>query len=188
MLWHRQAMFKSIGNKLCSSAEGRIWTRGPRHQIASRLNAGWQTDWAIEDRAKNLNSTARPYDQRGFSPLDPTVSWLSHLALAIYIHFSHHLIQRKPLVSNPGMHHGTCVTHVPWCISGSLTRVGGENVTGIPGACANRNFTYLARGPWGRNILFVGVHIWIVYIHNQNVDFGISVTMVKHPSIIINPH
>ena len=85
MLWHRQAIFKSKGNKLCSSAECRIWTRGPRHQIASRLNARWQTDWAIEDQAKNLNSTARPYDQRAFSPLDPTVSWLSHLALAIYI-------------------------------------------------------------------------------------------------------
>ena len=26
-----------------------------------------------------------------------------------------------PLVSDPGMHHGTCVTHVPWCIPGSLT-------------------------------------------------------------------
>ena len=33
--------------------------------------------------------------------------------------------QRKPLVSHPGMHHGTCVTHVMWCMSGSLTR-GGE--------------------------------------------------------------
>ena len=85
MLWHRQAIFKSKGDKLCSSAECRIWTRGPRHQIASRLNARWQTDWAIEDQAKNLKSTARPYDQRAFSPLDPTVSWLSHLALAVYI-------------------------------------------------------------------------------------------------------
>ena len=176
MLWHRQAIFKSKGNKLCYSAACRIWTWGPRHQIASRLNAHWQTDWAIEDQAKtwtrqpvplisehsahltplfswlshlalaiyifvvvnfdalaqasdiqierrqvvflcwmqdlnpgpqtpnrqqtecsltnrlsyrgsskNLNSTARPYDQRAFSPLDPTVSWLSHLALAIYI-------------------------------------------------------------------------------------------------------
>ena len=85
MLWHRQAIFKSKGDKLCSSAESRIWTRDPRHQIASRLNARWQTDWAIEDQTKNLNSTARPYDQRAFSPLDPTVSWLSHLALAIYI-------------------------------------------------------------------------------------------------------
>ena len=36
-------------------------------------------------KLKNLNSTARPYGQRAFSPLDPTVSWLSHLALAIYI-------------------------------------------------------------------------------------------------------
>ena len=85
MLWHRQVIFKSKGDKLCFSAEGRIWTRGPRHQIASKLNARWQTDSAIEDQAKNLNSTARPYDQRAFSPLDPTVSWLSHLALAIYI-------------------------------------------------------------------------------------------------------
>ena len=85
MLWHRQAILKSKGDKSCSSADCRISTRGPRHQIASRLNARWQTDWAIEDQAKNLNSTAHPYDQGAFSPLDPTVSWLSHLALAIYI-------------------------------------------------------------------------------------------------------
>ena len=26
-----------------------------------------------------------------------------------------------PRVSDPDMHHGTCVTHVPWCMSGSLT-------------------------------------------------------------------
>ena len=52
MLWHRQAIFKSKGDKLCSSAECRIWTRGPRHQNASSLNAHWQTDWAIEDQAK----------------------------------------------------------------------------------------------------------------------------------------
>ena len=56
--------------------------------------------------------------------------------------------KRKTLVSDPGMHHVTCVTHVPWCMSGSLTHGGGENVPGIPGACATRNFTYLARGPW----------------------------------------
>ena len=33
-------------------------------------------------------------------------------------------------------------------MSGSLTHGGGENVPGIPGACANCNFTYLVRGPW----------------------------------------
>ena len=36
-------------------------------------------------KLKNLNSAARPYDQRAFSPLDPTAVWLSHLALAIYM-------------------------------------------------------------------------------------------------------
>ena len=46
------------------------------------------------------------------------------------------------------MHHGTCVTRELRCLSGSLTRGGGENVPGIPGACATRNFTYLVRGPW----------------------------------------
>ena len=27
-----------------------------------------------------------------------------------------------PRVSDPDMHHGTCVTHVPWCMPGSLTK------------------------------------------------------------------
>ena len=26
-----------------------------------------------------------------------------------------------PRVSDPDMHHGTCLTHVPWCMPGSLT-------------------------------------------------------------------
>ena len=65
MLWHRQAIFESKGDKLSSSAECRI-------RISSRLDAHWQTNWAIEDQAKYLNPTARPYDQRAFSPLDPT--------------------------------------------------------------------------------------------------------------------
>ena len=44
--------------------------------------------------------------------------------------------ERAPRVSDPDMYHCTCVTHVPWCMSGSLTsRVfskvsGGENVPG----------------------------------------------------------
>ena len=61
--------------------------------------------------------------------------------------FPRHRRQGKQPVSDPGMHHGTCVNHVPWCMSGSLTSGGGENVPGIPGACATRNFTYLVRGP-----------------------------------------
>ena len=64
--------------------------------------------------------------------------------------FPRHRLQRKPSVSDPGMHHGTCVTHVPWCMSGSLTRGAGKNVPGIPGSCATHNFAYLARGPCHR--------------------------------------
>ena len=61
--------------------------------------------------------------------------------------FPRQRLQRKPVVSNPGMHHDTCVTHVTWCMSRSLICGGGQNVPGIPGVCATRNFTYLARGP-----------------------------------------
>ena len=82
MLCHRQAIFESKGDKLTF-----CWMRdsnqGLCNRISSKLNARWQTDRAIEDHAKNLNSIAHPYDQRAFSPLDPTADWLSHLALAI---------------------------------------------------------------------------------------------------------
>ena len=61
--------------------------------------------------------------------------------------FSRHRLQRKPLVSDPSMHHGTCATHVPCCMSGSLTCGGGENIPGDASACATRNFAYVARGP-----------------------------------------
>ena len=59
-----------------------------------------------------------------------------------------HWLQRKPLVSDTGMHHGTCVTHVSWCMPGLLNRGGGENVPDIPGVCSTLNFTYPVRGLW----------------------------------------
>ena len=71
MLWHRQAIFKSKGDKLCSSAECRIWTRGPRHQIASRLNARWQTDWAIEDQDKTWTRQPVPMISEHSAHLTP---------------------------------------------------------------------------------------------------------------------
>ena len=48
-----------------------------------------------------------------------------------------------PRISDPDMHLGTCVTHVPWCMSVSLTSGfpwKSENVSGIPGACTTHNF------------------------------------------------
>ena len=57
-----------------------------------------------------------------------------------------------PRVSDPVMHHGTCITHVPWCMPGSLTSGflwsrWRENVPSIPGVRVTPNFTYLVRGP-----------------------------------------
>ena len=76
----------------------------------------------------------------------------AHLpGMPVYL-FSRHRLQRNPLVSDPGMHHGTCITHVPWCMSGWLTRGGGKNVPGIPGARATRNFSYLVKCPCGVHI------------------------------------
>ena len=46
--------------------------------------------------------------------------------------FPHYRLQRKPLVSDPSMHHGTCVTHMPWCMSGSLIRGGGKTSPAFP--------------------------------------------------------
>ena len=76
-------------------------------------------------------------------------------------------LKRKPLVSDPGMHHSTCATHVPWCMSGSLTRYGGGNVPGIPGACSTRNFVYLVRGPWV-NSVYHCLTLWVPLLSGLN--------------------
>ena len=64
-----------------------------------------------------------------------------HLRREYREHYPRHRLQRKPLFSDPVMHHGTYVTHVLWCMPGSLTLCGGGNVPGIPGA-------WLVRGRW----------------------------------------
>ena len=83
--------------------------------------------------------------------------------------FPRHRLHKKLLVSDPGMHHGTCVTHVPWCMSGSLTRGGGENVPGIPGACATRSFRYLIWGP-----------LILIYLQDSIEDTPDFITPQKH--------
>ena len=80
--------------------------------------------------------------------LPDTQNWGLRMRRECQERFPRHWHQSKPLVSDPGMHHSMCVTHVPWCMSGSLTLGRGENVPGIPGACATRNFAYLVWGPW----------------------------------------
>ena len=61
--------------------------------------------------------------------------------------FTHHRLQRKPLVSDLSMRHARAVMHV-----GIANPRGGEHVPGIPGACATRNFAYLVSNPWRRPV------------------------------------
>ena len=86
MLWHRQAIFESKGDKLSSSAEGRIRTQrvSDTYSPADWMPADKPTELS-RIKLTNLNSAARPHDQQAFSPPAPTAIWHSHLALAIYI-------------------------------------------------------------------------------------------------------
>ena len=85
MLWHRQAISESKRDKLFP-----LLNAGFRPKVSDTYSPA---DWMPADKPtelsriklKNLNSTARPYDQQAFSPLDLTASWLSHLAMAIYM-------------------------------------------------------------------------------------------------------
>ena len=109
-----------------------------------------------------------------------------------------------PRFSDPDMYHGTSMTHVPWCMLGSLTVVSfedgvGENVPDIPCACTTRNFAYLVRGPWGNNLLVGGfarqgysVHNWIkrkvldiLYYKQQPATAGKSVALQKRLSYLL---
>ena len=69
--------------------------------------------------------------------------------------------------------------HVPWCVSASLTRSCGENVPGIAGACATRNFTHMLRGPWDSYQVFIILYLSILLtthiftiLHKPNDEMG----------------
>ena len=64
--------------------------------------------------------------------LPDTQNRVLHMRRECRERFPRHRLQRKSLISDPNMHHGTCVTHVPWCMSGSLTKGGGEKFPAFP--------------------------------------------------------
>ena len=67
--------------------------------------------------------------------------------------FTRHRLQRKTLVSDPSMHHGTCVTHVLWCMSGSLTRGDGEKRSRHSRRMRNPQFYVSGKRPVGLSVL-----------------------------------
>ena len=64
----------------------------------------------------NLELHGRPVNDSGDGPLTRYINvWVAH-APGMPGTFS-----LPPPASDPDMHHGTCVTHVPWCMPGSLS-------------------------------------------------------------------
>ena len=131
-----------------------IWTQQP----AANIVLFWKVCWSVNSSVDG--------------PLTRYVKLRVAHALGMPETFSPPRLQRKPLVHEPGLHHGTCVT---WCMSGSLTRGGGENVLGIHGVCAPRNFTNLTRGPFGRSLLEGVTSQWMtILIQSISSKAGIN--------------
>ena len=118
-----------------SVSDPNLWTTKTQYRSDYRL------------KAMRVPGCKRPASCRNMGLLSGTHNCGLHMRRECREHFPYHRFQRQPLVSDPSMHRGTCVTHVPWCMSGSLTRAGRENVPGIPSVWATRNFGYLVKGP-----------------------------------------
>ena len=89
--------------------------------------------------------------------------------------FPRHQLQRKPLVSNPGMHHGTCVVHVPWCMSGSLTRGGRGKRTRHSRRMRDPQFYVSGKRPMvhiPRDVLFNAISISKWDVESGNLTFA----------------
>ena len=69
-------------------------------------------------------SSTRSYQSHEKTPLTRFVKLWLRMCRECRERYPHQRLLRKPLVSDPGIHHGTCVTHVPWCMSGLQTRGG----------------------------------------------------------------
>ena len=87
--------YSTVRSETLTWREWGLWSSSAESRIRTQRVSETQSsaDWMPADKPtelsriklKNLNSTARPYDQQAFSPPDPTAIWHSHLALAIYI-------------------------------------------------------------------------------------------------------
>ena len=83
----------------------------------------------------------------------------------------------SPQVSDPDMHHGTCVTHVPWCMPGSLTRSflwnrrRGKTFPAFPAHAQPAILRIWYEAHW----LIYAKNIWLVYVSgffiNQHVSY-----------------
>ena len=81
-----------------------------------------------------------------------------------------------PLISDPDMHHGTCLTYVPWCMSGSLTsgflwnRWRGKRSRHIRRMC-NTQFCVTGKRPMPVKAILNICGMYTTYIHWKHSTF-----------------
>ena len=106
---------------------------------------------------KYTNKNIQQYTKTGFPRRLGSNTGHSHGPLARYVklRFVHApgmpgTFSPPPRVSDPDMHQGTCMTHVPWCIPGSLTSsfIGSRWWGKRSRRMRHLQFSYLVRGPW----------------------------------------
>ena len=93
--------------------------------------------------------------------------------------FPRHWLQRKPLVSDLGMHHATCVTHVPWCMSVSLACDGGETFPAFA-AHAQPAILRIWQEDHGHRIPSIKLMYWTLLTCNVYVSYVTAGINVNH--------
>ena len=91
--------------------------------------------------------------------------------------FPRRWFKRKLLVSDHGMHHGTCVTHVPWCMSGSLTCGDGKTFPAFP-AHAHPQFCVSGKRPICR------IRMKLIIIHAPLLSLNIFTFYIFHIRVV----
>ena len=104
----------------------------------------------------------------GYGPLTSYVKLRFAHAPGMPGTFSHHRLQRKPLVSDPGMHHGTCVTHVPWQHVGIAKPRWREKRSRYSRRMRNLQFYSSGKGPIGLQLAVLPA-VWLAY---PNIEWG----------------
>ena len=79
----------------------------------------YDTSWC---RHNNTLSFQPVCDIRWHTPVMPWASCQMRKIASAHAPGMPGTFSPPPRVNDPDMHHGTCLTHVPWCMPGSLTR------------------------------------------------------------------
>ena len=100
--------------------------------------------------------------------------------------FPRRRLQRKPLVSDPAMHHVTCVTHVPWCMSGSLDPSGGETFP----AHAHPQFSVSVKRPMHlKHLMLHSIFKYsISFVWHFNITHAINYYIPDYVNVVTQQH